>query len=87
MSDLNGLYIAILSERSEEQDPSTTSTTLPLETKIRKHFKEKIQIENGKTRRGKLIHSNNTTIEEALRKENQVKAKPISKMREVVLVF
>ena len=58
-----------------------------MEGKTEKHFKEKIQIEKGKTRRRNLVHSNNTTVEEALRKENQLKTKLNNKMREVVLAL
>ena len=58
-----------------------------LEAKIKKQFKDKIQIQKGKTRRGNLVHSNNTTVEEALRKENQPKTKLNSKMREVALAL
>ena len=87
MNDLNDQYITILSERSGEQDPSIKSTTQTLEAKIEKHFKEKIQIEKSKTRRRNLVHSNNTTVEEALRKGNQVKTKINNKMREVALAL
>ena len=74
-NDLSDQYIAIHSECSGEQDPLTISTTQALEAKIKKHFKEKIQIQKLKTRRGNLVHSNNTTVKEALRKESQQKAK------------
>lgn len=60
MNDLNDQYIAILSELSGEQDPSATSTAKALETKTL----GKIQIQKGKTGRGSLVHSNNTTVEE-----------------------
>ena len=56
-------------------------------TKTKKHFKEKIQIQNGKSRRGNLVHNKNTTVEEALRKENQLKTKLNNKIRLVTLAL
>ena len=55
MNDLNDQYVAILSDLSAEQDCSPTSTTQSLETKIKQHFKDKVQIQKGKTKRGNLF--------------------------------
>ena len=68
MNDLNDQYVAILSDPSAEQDCSPTSTTL--ETK--QHFKDNVQIQKGKTKRGNLIFSSKVTVEEALRKEHLI---------------
>jgi len=64
MTDLNDQYVSMLSELSTEED-LLTSTTQVLETKIKKYFKEKVFIQKGKTKRGNLIISSNSSYEEA----------------------
>ena len=86
MTDLNDQYVSMLSELSTDGD-LLTSTTQTLETKVKKHFKEKIIIQKGKTRRGNLIFSRNISHEEALRKEHLLKTKLLKKMREVALAL
>ena len=87
MNDLNDQYVAILSDLSAEQDCSPTSTTQSLETKIKQHFKDKVQIQKGKTKRGNLIFSSKVTVEEALRKEHLIKTKLTNKMKDVAMAL
>ena len=63
MNDLNDQYVVIFSDLSAEQDCSITSTTQPLETKIKQHFKNKVHIQEKKN---KTIFNSKVTVEEAL---------------------
>ena len=74
-----------LSERFREQDPSTTSRARALEAKIKEHFKEKIELQKGETRSGNLAHSNNATVKETIRNENQLNTKLKNEVKEVAL--
>ena len=74
-----------LSERFREQDPSTTSRAQALEAKMKEHFKEKIKLQKGETRSGNLVHSNNATVKESLRNENQLNTKLKNEVKEVAL--
>lgn len=74
-----------LSERFREQDRSTTSRARALEAKIKEHFKEKIQLQKRETRSRNLVHSNNATVEETIRNENQLNTKLKNEVKEVAL--
>ena len=87
MSELNDQYIAILNEHMTECDSPSTSRMQALETKLKQHFKDKITIQKGRTRRGNLLFSYHTTKEEALRKEHLMKTKLTSKIRDVAFAL
>ena len=56
-----------------------------MEAKIKEHFKEKIQLQKRETRSRNLVHSNNATVEETIRNENQLNTKLKNEVKEVAL--
>lgn len=58
-----------------------------MEVKLLQHFKDRICIQKGKTRRGNLLFSRNLDAEEALRKDHSLKSKLATKLRDVALTL
>ena len=77
----------LLTEIGGEEFIEWNFTTQKLEIKLLKHFGDKIVIHKGKTRRGNIIFSSSITVEDAFRREANMKRNIDTKAREVVFAL
>ena len=70
--DLSTQYNALLLEIGGDEFENS-STLQKLETKLNQMYGDKISIEKGGTKRGKIVFNSKMRLEDALRKENDIK--------------
>ena len=87
LSDLNCQYQMLLAEYGGEDYEDTGSNSTRLEKKMLQHYKNKIKVIKGKTRCGNLVVSSEISDEEALKKENSMKTKLNTKIRDVAFAL
>lgn len=83
LSDLNSQYKMLLAEIGGEDYEDVESNSTKLKKKLVQHYKKRIKIIKGKTRRGNLVFSSEISDEEAFRRENSMKTKIKAKIRDV----
>ena len=84
--DLSTQYNALLLEIGSDEFENS-SALQKLETKLKQMYGDKISIEQGETKRGKIVFNSKTRLQDALWKENDIKRRLEIQLRDVVLAL
>ena len=84
--DLSTQYNALLLEIGSDEFENS-SALQKLETKLMQMYGDKISIEQGETKRGKIVFNSKTRLQDALWKENDIKRRLEIQLRDVVLAL
>ena len=84
--DLSTQYNALLLETGGDEFENS-STLQKLETKLKQMYGDKISIEQGETKRGKIVFNSKMRLEDALQKENDIKRRLEIQLRDATLAL